>query len=456
MNQPIRRLLAGLRAAWPWLLLLIPIAAAAWHAVDFPDDVDREFPRVVRPTFSTRPPPAYRLAEPGDTIDHIAIYFAAWGVALSAMGLAARKARNESAGLWTSALALSLGAFWYNSNPGPTFDGWHGLGFRALLDPATPTAVRLAISLGSLAFLLAIVLPWGQLNRSWATWWRAARDARVAGLLTVAGLGALLRQVEIPGVEPVGYWPRWAQVVALLAFDCALVRMLPGVAWRGRDLRIRLGSLGLGMAVIALGLGLLWFHRPIGRLKEVEPGKLYISAMPGPTGLAIAHDRHRFKTIINHFPEDLDPHPAFPAERQFAEDHGIRYIVNNEDPQDADRFLDETLAIAQDPDSWPVLIHCHACMDRTPAWLGIYRFVVQGRPLLEVMQEIERHRGYRPKASVVLLFNWDLPRLAPDRHREDPTAQLLMRCGQGRRLSPAEFMRIAGDVSPDASRRAQR
>ena len=37
--------------------------------------------------------------------------------------------------------------------------------------------------------------------------------------------------------------------------------------------------------------------------------------------------------------------------------------------------------------------------------MGIYRFVVKERPLLEVMQEIERHRGYRPKASVILLYN---------------------------------------------------
>ncbi len=57
------------------------------------------------------------------------------------------------------------------------------------------------------------------------------------------------------------------------------------------------------------------------------------------------------------------------------------------------RSSTQTLALAQDPSAWPILVHCHGCMDRSPAWMGIYRFVVQGRPLLEVMQEIERHRG---------------------------------------------------------------
>jgi hypothetical protein len=70
-------------------------------------------------------------------------------------------------------------------------------------------------------------------------------------------------------------------------------------------------------------------------------------------------------------------------------------------------------------------------MDRSPAWMGIYRFVVQGRPLLEVMQEIERHRGYRPKASVILLYNRVLPPRAREHYEADPTAAVLRQCAAG-------------------------
>ena len=35
-----------------------------------------------------------------------------------------------------------------------------------------------------------------------------AREHRVRGLLIAAAVFVLLRQGEIPGVEPVGYWPR--------------------------------------------------------------------------------------------------------------------------------------------------------------------------------------------------------------------------------------------------------
>ena len=62
---------------WPWLVLALATLPAVWYVVDFESDIDPEFPRVVRPTFNSYPPPAYRFAEPGDTIDHIAVYVAA-------------------------------------------------------------------------------------------------------------------------------------------------------------------------------------------------------------------------------------------------------------------------------------------------------------------------------------------------------------------------------------------
>jgi protein tyrosine/serine phosphatase len=104
------------------------------------------------------------------------------------------------------------------------------------------------------------------------------------------------------------------------------------------------------------------------------------------------------------------------------------YYRNTTFTADPDKLLDTTLALARDPSRWPVLVHCHACMDRTPAWMGIYEFVERGKPLDEVLRSIERHRGLRPKASVLLMYARQLPRLAPDRFAADPTAPLLMRC----------------------------
>src|SRR3954454_22209116 len=90
---------------WPWLVLIIAAIPAVWHAVDFPDDRDPEFPSVVRPTFSRRPPPAYRLAEPGGTIDRVAGYVASAAIVVSRAGCWLSRA---GAGCWPQALAISL------------------------------------------------------------------------------------------------------------------------------------------------------------------------------------------------------------------------------------------------------------------------------------------------------------------------------------------------------------
>src|SRR5262249_20904577 len=75
-----------MRRYGPWLVLALAVVPAVWRAVEFPTDIDPEFPTVLRPTFSPLPPPAYRFAEPGDTIDRVAICAAAVGVVLAFAG----------------------------------------------------------------------------------------------------------------------------------------------------------------------------------------------------------------------------------------------------------------------------------------------------------------------------------------------------------------------------------
>jgi hypothetical protein len=444
---------------WPWLVLALAVWPAFWHVLDFPNDIDSEFPSVERPTFSRRPPPAYRLAEPGDTIDRIAIYTSAGAIVLALAGLGLNL-RRKTPSLWPSALGLALAAFWFAANPGPTFDGWHGLGWRALLEPDSPPWLRLALILAALGLGGVVVGNIVQQSARWAELRQVAGDRRLRGLLIAAIALAALRQVEIPGVEPVGYWPRWAFVWALIAFDLALVLALPSLgtwfSWRRWALAAASGAAWFG--IVVGGIWLSWYHRPLERLHTVVPGKIYISAMPTAEGLAIAQRRHHFKTIINLFPEDTAfRHERLPEELKFVREHGICYIGNTSDPAQADPFLDQTLALAQDPDAWPILIHCHGCMDRSPAWMGIYRFVVQGRPLDEILQEIERHRGYRPKASVTLLFNRVLPPRAPEHYARDPTAALLKRCARGTRDPYDEFLEArARHANPEPASRVSR
>ena len=412
---------------WPWLVLALATLPAVWYVVDFESDIDPEFPRVVRPTFNSYPPPAYRFAEPGDTIDHIAVYVAAAAIVLSGWGLF-RGLRKRP---WLAAMALSLAGFWHAATPGPLMDGWHGLGWRTILNSDAPWAIRLILA-GAAAGLLVLIL-WCVGEGPIDTLWKKARNHGIAWLIVVSTALILLRQVGWVDHEPIGFWPRWLYVWGLLAWALALLRVLPQApaGWSR-------GAIGAGLVLLWLGLdftgrGILWHQRPLHRLREVVPGRIYLSAMPTYQGLELAQERHHFRTIINLFPEHTpERSPLWPDEVRFAHEHGLNYVGNEpgDDPS-GESFIAQTLTLAQDPSTWPILVHCHASMDRSPAWMGLYRFVVQGWPLADALREIERHRGLRPKASVTLLYNRVLPRLAPERSALDPTVPFLRECAAG-------------------------
>jgi len=414
---------------WPWIVMILVTFPAVWHVAHFEGDVDPEFPRVVRPTFSAMPSPSYRLAEPGDTIDRVGIYFSCAGLVLCAIGLL----HSQGRGLWPAALAVMLFAFWEASNPGPTFDGWHGLGWRSMFNPASPPLLRVLLAVAAFA-LFATLIATIAFNRSRLkeAWVRAGFDG--SRYLWILGLILLVaRYGDIPGVEPRGYWPRWSMAWGLLAIDLCLLRELPRYPLR-RSLRYSPVVVGAWVLLVLGGIWLSWYHRPLGRFRPIVEDKIYMSAMPTRRGLEVAYERHPFKTIINLYPEDvLQRSPYLEEEREFAKRHGIRYLLSPADTslKASNAFLDETLRTAQDPAAWPILVHCHACMDRTPAWMGIYRFLIEGRPLLEIMQEIERHRGCRPKSSVTLLYNRVLAERAPEQYASDPTAAILKQSAAG-------------------------
>ena len=413
---------------WPWLVLALTTIPAVWYVFDYENDIDPELPRVVRPTFSPYPPAAYRFAEACDTIDHVAVYVSSAALVLAVWGWL----RNPRERLWLAAVALSAAGFWHAATPAPLADGWYGLGWRTIFDARAPVANRL--------ILAGLAVGRGGDRRSGppGTALSLRPGARLAthgilGLLIAAAILMVMRQVGWLDWEPIGFWPRWFYVWGLFAWAFALVRVVPAAPPRWS----RAAIVGL-MVLVSLGLdftgrGLFWYQRPIARLKEVVPGRLYLSAMPTYLGLQLAQQRYHFRTIINLYPE-LTPEqsPHWHDELRFAREHGLNYVGNeSQDGTGGEDFVARTLELSRDPKTWPILVHCHASMDRSPAWVGIYRFVVQGWPLVDALREIERHRGLRPKAAVTVLYTQILPKIAPERCAEDPTFALLKECAAG-------------------------
>lgn len=402
------------------------VLVAIWHVVDFSFDFDPEYPGLQRDHYSEYAPFAYRLAEPGDTLDLSVLYLSALGFGLFlAERIVAWRRNAEPGRLAIDSLLVGslLTGFWIGAAPDPSADGWHGLGFQAIGRAGTPPAIRVGLSIFAGAIVAAFAVPLifrGRvLFRQTSPVWRM--------LAIVSGACILSRVTGFPDPEPWGYWPRWAMVVAMVIVDSALANRLAtaGLFLTGprRTRILRTATVGLTVfAIIQTGFYVHWLHWPIPRLKVIVPGQLYSSAMPPPDGLALAHSRHGFKTIINLFNEDTPQrHPDYPAEFEYARKNGILYIRADGTSQGVD-FVRKTLEIARNPDNWPVLVHCHGNMDRTPAWVGIYRFIVQEWSMRDILASIERHRGYRPKGGVTVLYSDVLPILVPDQWKNDPVA----------------------------------
>ena len=351
---------------------------AVWHVVDFEEDVDPEFPTVVRPTFSRVPPSAYRLAEPGDTLDRIMIYMSAAGVVLAAAGLLAPPRQADSGRRrwrWAGGPLVQRAP-----RAPPSTDGTVWAGDRSSIPHAPPDVRTLRCfwrcrDRELVARDASIRRDGEQFRGLWAA-------AQGQGTQVVSGSPRLYSCLPGSSRSPAssrGYWPRWAMIWGLLAFDLGLVIELaprrpiatgpvllrpsrsPAVAW---------------YSLVVAAIGVTWYHRPLARLKVVEPGRIYISAMPTLRGLEIAQSRRSLsRRSSTCSPRTrLSAVRCLPDELQFAREHGIHYVGSPSDPSEAapSAFLDQTLALARDPSAWPILVHCHGCMDRSPAWMGIY------------------------------------------------------------------------------------
>jgi protein tyrosine phosphatase (PTP) superfamily phosphohydrolase (DUF442 family) len=97
------------------------------------------------------------------------------------------------------------------------------------------------------------------------------------------------------------------------------------------------------------------------------------------------------KTVISlrHRPDD--------CVRQSAERAGMRYInlpmnVRGYPPADlAPRFL----ALANDPENWPVYVYCHGGRHRTGVMTAIYRMVVEGWDIQRAYAEMRQYGFYK-------------------------------------------------------------
>jgi protein tyrosine/serine phosphatase len=163
----------------------------------------------------------------------------------------------------------------------------------------------------------------------------------------------------------------------------------------------------VALIVGIVGIAPFFFFRAVyghnKRLREVTPGLVYRSGQLTAEGFTDAVEQLHLKTIINlqdDFP-DPDLSLSFLDRRTIKESElcrqlGVRYVFIGPDltwrkrvgmarPQAIEQFL----AVMDDPDSYPVLIHCKAGLHRTGVMTAIYRMEYEGWTTRQALQELK-------------------------------------------------------------------
>jgi tyrosine-protein phosphatase SIW14 len=148
------------------------------------------------------------------------------------------------------------------------------------------------------------------------------------------------------------------------------------------------------------------------RFREVTPGKFYRCGQLSADAFRKQIREHHIKTVVNLQDEFPDPllsegywdRPHVP-ESQVCAEAGANFLFlsfagdrgllerNAASPTHRPRVIDEFLKVCDDPNNYPILIHCMAGLHRTGALTAVYRMEYEGWPVADAVREL-RANGY--------------------------------------------------------------
>jgi protein tyrosine phosphatase (PTP) superfamily phosphohydrolase (DUF442 family) len=165
-------------------------------------------------------------------------------------------------------------------------------------------------------------------------------------------------------------------------------------------------AFGLTLATLIVAIPVVYYRAVYNhdrRLREVKPGVLYRSGCLTVEGFKKAAAQLGIKTIINLQDEWPDPavrnsyfDTSTTSEIQLCKELGVHYIyippdllsrrrATTERPEAIEQFL----AVMDNPQNYPVLIHCKAGLHRTGVMVAVFRMEYQGWSPLAALQEVK-------------------------------------------------------------------
>jgi hypothetical protein len=169
------------------------------------------------------------------------------------------------------------------------------------------------------------------------------------------------------------------------------------------------------LAVLVIGIPILRYrvvYVTEKRFREVDPGKFFRCGQLPAANLREEIRKHGIKTVINLQDEYPDPSlsegyfdaPHIP-ESQVCAEAGARFTFlswegergllarNTASPTHHPQVIDDFLKICDDPNNYPILIHCLAGLHRTGALTAVYRMEYDGWSAADAIREL-RANGY--------------------------------------------------------------
>ncbi|MCS7305287.1 MAG: tyrosine-protein phosphatase [Thermoguttaceae bacterium] len=159
-----------------------------------------------------------------------------------------------------------------------------------------------------------------------------------------------------------------------------------------------LGAVGL---LVAAAFCWQWHH--YRRFQEVRPGVLYRMGLPSQWGFRQIVRQYHIRTVVC-LHEAAEPRlragwfwdwgePSGPLESQVAQQLGVRFLhwplpQEGPWPWPKPEYLDQFFRLMDDPENWPVLIHCWAGKHRTGTLVALFRLEYEGWSVSEALKEM--------------------------------------------------------------------
>lgn len=135
------------------------------------------------------------------------------------------------------------------------------------------------------------------------------------------------------------------------------------------------------LAALIFGKSYVYDYKINHNLETITEGKVYKSGVIPPDELPEYIKKYNIKSVVDlRFPGTGDDvnNPEIPAEltaekEAIAKIPGVNYFNNGSDQVPAKKNLDYFFKIMDNPDNYPVLIHCYHGVGRAEIYSAIYR-----------------------------------------------------------------------------------